>query len=251
MSQGFAKSALVAVIVVGTGCATASPLDRVVVFGDSDVDNGNRAALGASLGVTIDPPPNDGGRNNNGPVVVEQLAARPAGRPGVQRRHDGGRSRLRSHSRHAHADQRLPGGVGRRGRSGSGPRRLGRLERPLDLVDDTTLPAAQVPGAIATAIRNIDAGVAALSAAGATNIVVANRTPRDGPTSEDNRNGIAFDTALAADLSQLALGADLRLFDDDSRIADRSRTRRRTGSPMCCRPTCASTSRPARPTSAS
>ena len=54
--------------------ALASPYDQVVVFGDSNVDNGNSAAAAAKLGMVLNPPPNYGGRNNNGPVVVEYLA---------------------------------------------------------------------------------------------------------------------------------------------------------------------------------
>ena len=49
---------------------------------------------------------------------------------------------------------------------------------------------------------------------------MANRTPRNSLTSEDNLNGIAFNTALATDLASLGLSADIDLFDDYSLIAD-------------------------------
>ena len=65
---------LMATLVAGSSPAWASPYDSVVVFGDSNVDNGNLAAAAAKLGITVNPPPNYGGRNNNGPVVVEYLA---------------------------------------------------------------------------------------------------------------------------------------------------------------------------------
>src|SRR6476469_1126526 len=48
--------------------------DSVVAFGDSNIDNGNAAAAAAALGITINPPPNYGGRSTNGPVVVEYVA---------------------------------------------------------------------------------------------------------------------------------------------------------------------------------
>lgn len=62
---------LIAALIVGNDPASASPYDSVVVFGGSNVDNGNTAAAAAKLGITVNPPPNYGGRNNNGPVVVE------------------------------------------------------------------------------------------------------------------------------------------------------------------------------------
>lgn len=203
--------------------AAATPISSVVVFGDSNVDNGNLAALGASLGVPINPPPNFGGRNNNGPVVVEYLAQR-LGVPLLDLAFSGATTA---------ADLGfgiIPGTLSQitnyLGSTG------GRADASavyvywagsndlLDLVNNTTLPTAQIPGAIATAIGNINAGVRALSDAGATKIIVANRTPRNSLTSQDNLNGIALNAALAADLSTLGVAADVDLFDDYSLIAD-------------------------------
>ena len=68
------QHSLAAALVVGGSPASATTYDQVVVFGDSNVDNGNLAAAAAKLGIVVNPPPNYGGRNNNGPVVVEYLA---------------------------------------------------------------------------------------------------------------------------------------------------------------------------------
>ena len=214
-------------LVVGLGCwtgsAVATPYDSVIVFGDSNVDNGNLAAVGASLGVTINPPPNYGGRNNNGPVVVEYLA-NDLGVPLKDLAFSG-----------ATTGSELGFGI----IPGTLSQITGYLSSTggmadasalyvywagsndlLDLANNTTLPAAAIPGAIDTAISNSNAGLTDLSKAGATEIVVANRTPRNDLTSQDNLNGIAFNTALSADLASLHLGSNVLLYDDYSLIAD-------------------------------
>ena len=223
MSRWTASIAFTLAVAGWSGPVAATPFSSVIVFGDSNVDNGNHAALGASFGITINPPPNFGGRNNNGPVVVEYLA-RDLGVPlndlafsGATTAADlgfgiipGTLSQIGSY---------LASTGGRADSSAVYVYWAGSNDL-LDLVNDTTLPAAQIPGAIVTAIGNIDAGLTALSNAGATKIVVANRTPRNSLTSEDNQNGIAFNAALAANLSSLSLPADVILFDDYTLIAD-------------------------------
>lgn len=206
-----------------TGSASASPYSSVVVFGDSNVDSGNLAALGASLGITVNPPPNFGGRNNNGPVVVEYLA-NDLGVP------------LRNYAFSGATTGSelgfgiIPGALSQITSylgSNSGVADPSALyvywagsNDLLDLVNNTTLPTASIPGAIATAIQNINAGLTDLSNAGATNIIVANRTPRNDLTSQDNLNGIAFNTALSSDISSLGLSTSVSVFDDYSLIAD-------------------------------
>ena len=206
-----------------SGPVAASPFSSVIVFGDSNVDNGNLAALGASYGITINPPPNYGGRNNNGPVVVEYLA-RDLGVPltdlafsGATTAADLGFGLIPGSL--TQIDNYLAATGGRADSSAVYVYWAGSNDL-LDLVNNTTLPAAQIPGAIATAIGNINAGLTELSNAGATKIVVANRTPRNSLTSEDNLNGIAFNSALATDLSSLSIGASIVQFDDYSLIAD-------------------------------
>ena len=223
MARWSAGLALVAGLAFWTGSAIAAPYDSVVVFGDSNVDNGNLAAVGASLGVTINPPPNFGGRNNNGPVVVEYLA-NDLGVPlndlafsGATTGSDLGFGIIPGTLSQITSYLGTTGGK-------ADPSALyvywAGSNDLLDLVNNTTLPTASIPGAITTAISNINAGLEDLSNAGAAKIVVANRTPRNDLTSQDNLNGIAFNTALSADLASLNLGMDVLLFDDYSLIAD-------------------------------
>jgi thermolabile hemolysin len=210
-------------LALSTGSAFATPFDSVVVFGDSNVDDGNLAALGASFGVTINPPPNFGGRNNNGPVVVEYLA-NDLGLPLKDLAFSG--AATGSGVAFGLIPNTLTQITSYLGATGgkADPSALyvywAGSNDLLDLVNNTPLPTASIPGAIATAIDNINAGLKDLSDAGATKIVVANRTPRNNLTSQDNLNGIAFNTALASDLSALSLSAGLVPFDDYSLIAD-------------------------------
>jgi phospholipase/lecithinase/hemolysin len=203
--------------------ALAAAYDSVVVFGDSNVDNGNLAAAGAALGVVVNPPPNYGGRNNNGPVVVEYLA-NDLGIP-----------------LHDYAFSGATTGIGTA--FGIIPNTLTQITNYLssngghadsnalyiywagsnDLLDILTnepLPPATIGPAITTAIGNINTALTDLSDAGAANVLVANRTPRNDLTSQDNANGIAFNTALANDLSSIGVSANVSLFDDYSLIAD-------------------------------
>jgi phospholipase/lecithinase/hemolysin len=222
MSKWFSGIALVVGLLGLAGPAGATPFSSVVVFGDSNVDNGNLAALGAQFGVTINPPPDFGGRNNNGLVVVEYLAQR-LGIPLVDLAFSGATTA---------ADLGfglIPGTLtqinnylGTNGQADPSALYIywAGSNDLLDLVNNTTLPTAQIPGAIATAIGNINTGLQDLVDAGATKILVANRTPRDDLTSQDNLNGIAFNSALAADLSALPFSADVDLFDDYDLIAD-------------------------------
>ncbi len=215
--------AVAAMLALGAAPAFATPYDSVVVFGDSNVDNGNLAALGASLGVAINPPPNYGGRNNNGPVVVEYLAS-DLGVP----LHDYAYSGAATGSGVAFGlipntltqiDAYLNANGGKADPNALYVYWAGSNDL-LDLLTNQPLPAASIPGAISTALGNIDTGLEELSVAGATGIVVANRTPRNDLTSQDNRNGITFNAALAADLSTLDVAAKLVAFDDYSLVAD-------------------------------
>jgi phospholipase/lecithinase/hemolysin len=223
MSKWLIPSVLTAGLLLWAPPLIAGTFDSVVVFGDSNVDNGNLAQLGASLGVTINPPPDYGGRNNNGPVVVEYLAndlhvplhdyAFSGATTGADLGFGiipGTLSQITSY---------LGGTAGKADPSALYVYWAGSNDL-LDLVNNTALPNAAIPGAIATAISNINTGLKDLSDAGATTIVIANRTPRNDLTSQDNLNGIEFNTALAADLATLNLGANVLLFDDYSMIAD-------------------------------
>lgn len=75
---------------------------------------------------------------------------------------------------------------------------------------------------ISGATANVTAAVDDLGAAGAGTILVANRIPRTNLASQDNLNGIALNTALAAALPGVNEGvsASVPQFDDYSLISD-------------------------------
>ena len=212
---------LVATLAVGNGPAVASTYDSVVVFGDSNVDNGNYAAAAAKVGLIVNPPPNFGGRNNNGPVVVEYLA-NDLGVP------------LQDY---AFSNATTGSGV----TNGLIVNTLTQVTNYLSanggkadpnalyiywagsndlfgIGSNTSLLNTAVTGAVA----NISTAVDDLNAAGASTILVANRTPRTDLTSQDDHNGVALNTALATALPGTDAGLDgsAQLFDDYSLISD-------------------------------
>jgi MYXO-CTERM domain-containing protein len=201
----------------------AAAYDSLVVFGDSNVDNGNLAAAGAAFGAVVNPPPNFGGRNNNGLVVVEYLA-NDLGIPLHDYAYSGATTGagtafgiipntltqitdyLSANGGHADPNALYVYWAG--------------SNDLLDILTNEPLPPATIGPAITTALGNINTALTDLSTAGATKILVANRTARNDLTSQDNLNGIAFNAALASDLSSLGTGANVSLFDDYSLIAD-------------------------------
>ena len=212
---------LMAAIVIGTSLASASPYDRVVVFGDSNVDNGNLAAAAAKLGITVNPPPNFGGRNNNGPVVVEYLAT-SLGIPLQDFAFSGATTGSGVTSglivnTLSQVTNYLAANGGKADPNALYVYWAGSNDL-LGVGSDATLLGTRIAGAIA----NLTAAVDDLGAAGAGTILVANRTPRPDPASQDNLNGVALNTALAAALPGIDEGvaASVPLFDDYSLISD-------------------------------
>ena len=212
---------LMATLVAGSSPAWASPYDSVVVFGDSNVDNGNLAAAAAKLGITVNPPPNYGGRNNNGPVVVEYLA-QDLGIPLQDYAFSGATTGSGVTSGLiVNTLQQITNYLGANGGKAD-PNALyvywAGSNDLLGVGSDANLLSTSISGAIA----NVTAGVDDLGAAGAGTILVANRTPRTDLTSQDNLNGIALNTALAAALPGIDEGvsASVPLFDDYSLISD-------------------------------
>lgn len=212
---------LAAAIIVGNSPASAFPYDSVVVFGDSNVDNGNLAAAAAKLGITVNPPPNFGGRNNNGPVVVEYLAA-SLGVPLQDFAFSGATSGSGVTSGLiVNTLSQVTNYLGANGGKADPNALYVYWAGSNDLVgvgSDAGLLSTRISGAIS----NLTAAVDNLGAAGAGTILVANRTPRPDPTSQDNLNGVALNTALAAALPGIDEGvaASVPLFDDYSFITD-------------------------------
>ncbi len=199
--------------------AWASPFDQVVVFGDSNVDNGNAAAAAAKIGVVLNPPPNYGGRNNNGPVVVEYLANN-LGVSLDDRAFSGATTGTgSSYGFVTNTLTQVTSYVG--AKTGViDPKALyvywAGSNDLLGVGSDPALLASR----ISTAIGNIGTAIGDLTAAGAKTIVVANRTPRTDLASQDNLNGIALNAAIAAAMPGFDVGGNVVAFDDYSLIAN-------------------------------
>lgn len=218
------KSALAGLVVataIGSGPALALPFDSVVVFGDSNVDNGNLAAAGAAQGITVNPPPNFGGRNNNGPVVVEYLA-NDLGVPLHDFAYSGATTGTGTTAGIVlNTLSQITGYLGANGGNADPNALYVYWAGSNDLIgvgSNTSLLNTRIAGAL----TDITAAVDDLGGAGAQTILVANRTPRTSLTSQDNLNGVALNTALAAALPGINEGvsASVPLFDDYSLIAD-------------------------------
>ena len=213
----------VGILALSTAVAPAAPFSSVVVFGDSNVDNGNLAAKGAAQSPpqVINPPPNFGGRNNNGPVVVEYLAA-GLGVPLLDFAYSGATTARTA------PDAFIPGslsqidaylaGVG----GAADPNALYVYWAGSNNIAGVGADAALLQTRIAGAVADVGEGLRALSDAGAGQIVVANRLPRTSLTSRDNLNGVALNDALAAGLPGLdeELGAQVTPYDAYGAIED-------------------------------
>ena len=198
---------------------TAAPVSQIVAFGDSNVDSGNLRAL---FGPGVNPPPNFGGRNNNGRVVVEYLASTLAvpllnygysgattGAPGLNAAIPNTLTQIQTHFTAL-------------GAGAADPDALYIYWAGSNDVFLATTPPAQLQNKINGALTNIDTALRQLDARGAKKIVVATRTPRPDLASVDNQNGIALNTALKDFVSSLdpLLAADILIYDAYSRVAD-------------------------------
>ena len=194
--------------------------NSVVAFGDSNIDNGNAAAAAAALGITINPPPNYGGRSTNGPVVVEYLAY-DLGVPLLDHAYAGATTGT------GYADSyvlntlsQVTGYLNANG--GADPNALYVIWAGSNDLADVGSDADLLSARIAGAIANITAAVENLSAAGAGTILVADRMPRTSLDDQDNLNGVALNAALAGALPGIGEGVAARvaLFDDYSLVAN-------------------------------
>ncbi len=199
--------------------ATAAPVSQIVVFGDSNVDNGNLRAL---FGPAVNPPPNFGGRNNNGIVVVEYMASTwgvplldygysgaTTGAPGLNAAIPNTLTQIQTHFTAL-------------GAAAADPNALYIYWAGSNDIFLATTPPAQLQNKIVGALANIDTALRQLDARGAKNIVVATRTPRVDLASVDNQNGIALNAALKNLLSALdpQLAAGIQVYDAYSRVED-------------------------------
>lgn len=223
-----AAKVAVALTILGGGTfalpACASPFSQLVVFGDSNVDDGN---LFAATGVPASPPYYQG-RFSNGPVIVDYVSQR-LGIPLVDYAYGG-----------ATTGTNVPLG------SFSIPSVLTQINTysatfngaPIDpnalvlvwagsndllgATRNTPAALANLSSRISNAVANIDTAVAELAQEGARTILVANRTPRPVLTSDDNLNGIDLNASInpAVQALDTAYAANIELFDAYGLIAD-------------------------------
>lgn len=221
--KGLLRAALLAATLCAAlppSTAQALPISSVVSFGDSNVDTGNLAAAGAAVGVLINGPPNFAGRNSNGPLVTEYLA-QMIHRPLVNLAFSG-----------ANTGTGFNFGLARNTLSQITDYLAGRggVADPTALYvywagsnDLLGMPAAPSLAARLDGLEdNVTDALTALSDAGATRIIVANRTPRPDLAGVNNGWGLQLNARLASFLPGLddTLAADLLIFDNYALMAD-------------------------------
>lgn len=206
-----------ALLVLAVAPARAMFISSVVSFGDSNVDTGNLRAAG---GPAINPPPNFDGRNSNGILVTEYLA-QMIHRPLFNFAFSG-----------ANTGTGLNFGLAKNTLSQITDYLAGRggAADPNALYvywagsnDLLGMPSAPpLADRLNFTEANVTAGLTALSNAGATRILVANRTPRPDLAGVNNGWGLDLNARLASFLPGLddTLAADLLIFDNYSLMAD-------------------------------
>ena len=222
-------AAIVAMVV--TACAVIAPptaIDRLVVFGDSNVDNGNMLRF---TNGRAPPPPNWKGRNSNGPNVAEYLAQRLAAK------HDNyAMSGALSGEQNivARLVPDLAATVGNTGVSWQigvftkdgnplGPRDVVILwAGSNDIFGVKRADSELLDRQIAQATRNIESALDLLAGLGAGRIVVATRSPREALENENDLNGIDLNRAIVAMAKRVSArsSAKIVVFDAYASIRD-------------------------------
>lgn len=208
--------------------ADAKTISGFVVFGDSNVDGGSAdpGSLFDLTGGALNGPPNVGGRNANGPIVVEYAADRlglPLRNYAVSGATTGQTNLITA----------LAPGLVDAFPAVENTGALAQIDHyAADLAGTRADPlalhvywagsndifgatASDLDARIAGARANIEAGVARLDALGARHVVVATRTARPDLTSTNNQNGIALNAEIRKLVTDLdpRLAADVTLFD--------------------------------------
>ena len=217
-----------AVLLVGcAGTPKQPPIERLVVFGDSNVDTGNLFRMTSDR---FPAPPDWRGRNSNGPNVIDYLAkglgvkvqnyavsGATSGLTNVIGLFPGGKP-LEITGVRWQIDQFIEKDGGKLAPSDlvilwAGSNDLFRIDRK---------DAAALTKAIAGVSANINAETDRLYRLGARRILVANRTPRYVLENEDNLNGIDLNKAVAVAVADSAkrTGADVRLVDAYAVVVD-------------------------------
>jgi phospholipase/lecithinase/hemolysin len=218
-----------AVVAAGmAACAVAppsAPIQRLVVVGDSNVDDGNLLRL---TGNKIPGPPNWRGRNSNGPNIADYLARGL----GVTMRNvavSGATSGTTNIIALAPAyksveftgvawqiDQLEKEGV-----------RLSQSDLVLlwtgsnDIFGASRSDRTDLDQRIAQSVRDIERAVERLHTLGARRFVIGNRTPRESLGIENDQNGVDLNAAMIKTMQTLShrMKTDIRVFDAYASIA--------------------------------
>ena len=226
----FVLLALVVAAWASSGCTVLQPtprIERVVVFGDSNVDNGNLFRMSASK---VPAPPNWQGRNGNGPVVVEHLAEILGARleshavSGATT----GTTNIVSRSRPEFAHLERSGMSMQIDSAITNGLRFSQLDLVVvwagsnDIFGASRQKEAELRSAISTAANNVEDAIVRLNKLGAVRFVVGNRTPRERLGTENDLNGVDLNKSLAEAVARARgkTSASVKLFDAYSAVAD-------------------------------
>jgi phospholipase/lecithinase/hemolysin len=207
----------------------------LVVFGDSNVDMGFADPNGDSAadytGGALFPAPNVGGRSCNGPVVVEYVADSlevPLSNYAVGGATSGTMNLIALLVPHPMFEEAYDTGVLNQLAKFEESLVHGRADKKAVYLiwagsnDLFGASAATAPASVDQAIANIDYTVNRLNELGASNILVATRTTRPDLYSEDNINGVLFNSALRVEVEALqdSLKANVQIFEAFDYITD-------------------------------
>jgi phospholipase/lecithinase/hemolysin len=202
-------------------------IERVVVFGDSNVDNGNLLRL---TGNKRPEPPNWNGRNSNGPNVAEYFAqdigasledyavsGATTGRSNIVTRIDPTLTAV--------ADIGVLWEIDEFEKAG---KKLGPADVVViwagsnDIFGIQRTNSAALQRQISAASENIGVALDRLHALGAQRFVVATRTPREKLGSDNDLNGVDLNAAIIDAVNKAAqrTGAKIILFDAYRSIQD-------------------------------
>lgn len=232
----FSLTQLVATIVVAGMCMvtqaansaqTSETLKRVVVFGDSNVDNGNLYRLTEQR---LPAAPRWRGRESDGPVVVEYLAqllhasledhavsGATSGESNIISLLAPQLTKLAATGVTHQVEDFVKNG----GHLGSGDVVV-IWAGSNDIYGVKRDDASTLKDRIAGAQSNLEQVVMRLHASGGRRFVVANRTPREVLGSDNDLNGVDLNTAIADIVKKLVeqTGDDIRLYDAYAAISD-------------------------------
>lgn len=229
--RGTAAALAAAFLIAGCAgpqkAAMTTPVARLVVLGDSNVDNGNLLRMTRN---EVPPAPNWQGRNSNGPNVVEYLAKSLNAKLdnyAVSGADTGsGNVVAKISPPHAYVEKsgvavQLQDLVASNARFGPGDLVV-LWAGSNDIFGVKRAERSALDQRIATAAVNIESTIAKLHSMGAQRFLVANRTPREALGTENDLNGIDLNNAVSVAVMQARAktGADVRLYDAYSAIAD-------------------------------